>query len=33
MLIGNTRKVYFRTSNTLHGSALSKSKKIVLEFH
>mgnify|MGYP006140157407 CR=1 FL=1 len=27
MLIGNTRKVYFWTSNTLHGSALSKSKK------
>ena len=27
MLIGNTGKVYFWTSNTLHGSALSKSKK------
>lgn len=27
MLIGKTGKVYFWTSNTLHGSALSKSKK------
>jgi len=27
MLIGNTGKTYFWTSNTLHGSAITKSEK------